>query len=180
MRRRRFLASVGGLAATGSVALGTGAFTSVEAERSVSIAVADDAYAFLRMNPIADEGIDGESTGRSFTNGSEVAFEIPGDEDGENSDAEGVGLDSVYEFHDLVTITNQGTQPVTIQSTYGGSNLADLALVDESGVLRDDPPELDIGESHDVGLYIDTHGSSIGAFDETLTIVAERVGGNQD
>jgi hypothetical protein len=180
MRRRRFLASVGGLAAAGSAALGSGAFTSVEAERSVSIAVADDAYAFLRMNPIIDEGIGGESTGRSFTNGSEIAFEIPGDENGDNPDAEGVGLDSVYEFHDLVSISNQGTQPVTLHSTYDGSNLADLALVDDDGVLRDDPPELDVGESHDAGLYIDTHGSSLGEFDETLTIVAERVGGNQD
>jgi hypothetical protein len=180
MRRRRFLASVGGLAASGSIALGTGAFTSVEAERSVSIAVANDAYAFLRMHPISDEGIDSEDTGRSFTNGNEIEFGLPGHGDGENQNADGVGLDSIYEFHDLATISNQGTQPVTLHSTYGDSDLADLALVNDDGVLRDDPPELDVGEGIDIGLYIDTHGSSLGEFDETLTIVAERVGGNQD
>jgi hypothetical protein len=174
MRRRRFLASVGGLAAAGSVALGSGAFTSVEAERSVSIAVAKDYRAFLRMEQIGDEGIDGENTGRSYVNGSEISFKIPGHGDGENSDAEGIGLDSVYEFHDLVTVSNQGTQPVQLHSTYDGDNLADLALVNDDGVLKDDPPTLDVGDSIDVGLYIDTHDSAIGEFDETLTIIADQ------
>lgn len=180
MRRRRFLASAGGFAAAGSVALGTGAFTSVEAERSVSISVARDYNAFLRLEPISDEGIDDENTGRSFINGSQVSFEIPGDEAGENSDAEGVGLDSVYEFHDLVSVSNQGTQPVKLSSTYGGDALADLALVNDTGVLRDDPPTLAVGGSINVGLSIDTHGADTGEFDETLTVVAERVGENRD
>lgn len=174
MRRRRFLAGAGSLIGAGSVALGTGAFTSVEAERSVSIAVASDSYAFLRMHPIGDEGIDGENTGRSSTNGSEISFEIPGDDPGENPDAEGVGVDSVYEFHDLVTISNQGTQPVQLHSSYDGDNLADLALVDDGGVLKNDPPTLDVGDGIDVGLYIDTHGSTISEFDETLTIIADQ------
>lgn len=176
MKRRRLLASVGGLTTTGSVVLSTGAFTSVEAERSVSIAVARDYRAFLRMDPIGDGGIDGENTGRSFINGSEIVFEIPGDDDGENSIAEGVGLDSVYEFHDLVSVTNQGTQPVELHSSYDGDNLNDLALVNDGGVLKDDPPTLNVGDSIDVGLYIDTHGSKTGEFDETLTIVAEKPG----
>jgi hypothetical protein len=180
MRRRRFLACVGTLAGAGSVVLGTGAFTSVEAERSVSVEVAKDYRAFLQLEAIADEGLDGEYTGRSFTNGRVLAFELPGDEDGENPNAEGVGLDSVYEFHDLATVTNQGTQPVTVESTYSGDGLADLALVTDSGVLRDDPPTLAVGEGIDVGLYVDTHGSALGEFDESLTIVAERVDGNRD
>ena len=180
MKRRNFIATLGVATTSGATLLGTSAFTSVQAERSISIAVEEDYDAFLQMEPIGDEGIDGENTGRSFFNADTLAFEIPGDEDGENPDAEGVGLDSVYEFHDLATITNQGTQTVTLHSTYDGSNFADLALVDDEGVLRDDPPELGVGESHDAGLYIDTHDSSLGEFDETLTIVAERVGGNQD
>lgn len=174
MRRRRFLAGAGSLIGAASVALGTGAFTSVEAERSVSIAVAKDYRAFLRMDPIGDEGIDGENTGRSFVNGSEIAFEIPGDEDGENPDGDGVGLDSIYEFHDLVAVSNQGTQPVQLYSSYDGDNLADLALVNEDGVLKDDPPTLDVGDSIDVGLHVDTHDSTIGEFDETLTIIADQ------
>ena len=180
MRRRRLLASVGGFAVAGSAVLGTGAFTSVEAERSVSIAVADDNRAFLRLEPISRDGINQKLTQRSYSAGESVGFEIPGNGNGENSDAEGVGVDSVYEFHELLKVHNQGTQPIQLNSTYDGDNLADLALVNDDGVLGDDPPTLSVGASINVGLSIDTHGSEIGEFDETLTIVAERVGGNQD
>lgn len=173
MNRRRFLASVGGLTAAGSAALGTGAFTSVEAERSVSVSVADDDRAFLRLEPLVNNGIDGDSTRRSFSDGQTVGFEIPGNGGGENPNAEGVGLDSVYEFHDLLKVSNQGTQPVQLRSTYNRGNFADLALVNDNGVLKDDPPELSVGGNIDVGLLIDTHGSEIGGFDETLTIVVE-------
>jgi hypothetical protein len=71
-------------------------------------------------------------------------------------------------------VSNQGTQPVELHSSYDGDSLADLALVNDNGVLRDNPPILDVGDSIDVGLYVDTHGSSIGEFDETLTIIADQ------
>ena len=174
MKRRRFLAGVGGLTAAGGAALGTGAFTSVEAERSVSIDVADDDRAFLRLEPLVKDGIKDNPTGRSKDFGQTVSFTIPGTGDGESQSAEGVGLDSVYEFHDLLQVSNQGTQPVALYSSYDGDSLADLALVNDNGVLRNDPPILDVGDSIDVGLYIDTHGSSIGEFDETLTIIADQ------
>lgn len=176
MRRRRFLASVGGFTAAGSVALGTGAFTSVEAERSVTVATAEDEDAFLRMEPLDDEGLNGEPTGRASDVGNEVAFNIPGTQWGENDNAEGVGLDSVYEFHDLLRVSNQGTQPVEVYSEYGGSSLSELALVNDDGLLREDPPVLGPGDGIDVGLYIDTHGSNVGEFEQTLTIVADQPG----
>jgi hypothetical protein len=69
---------------------------------------------------------------------------------------------------------------VTIRSAYDGE-LADIALVDDSGaVLRSDPPILDVGDDIKVGLQIDTHGSETGQYDETLTIIGERAGGNRD
>ncbi|MXR50746.1 hypothetical protein GRX03_03885 [Halovenus sp. WSH3] len=180
MNRRQLIIGAGA-ATVGAVSiLGSGAFTSVSAERKISISVADDDRAFLRMEPLVKEGIDGEATGRSSTNGRQVEFEIPGDDNGENSAAGGVGLDSVYEFHDLLEVHNQGTQPVTLSSTYDGDAFADLALVTDSGVLREDPPALGVGDSIAVGLQIDTHGSDPGEFEEELTIVAERVGGNRD
>lgn len=176
MRRRSFLAGAGSLVGAGSFVLGTGAFTSVSAERAVSVSVARDYRAFLRLEPLVDEGQDGEPTRRSFTSGQTVAFELPGNGDGENSNAQGLGTDSVYEFHDLMRVTNQGTQPVAVYSTYGEADLADLALVRDSGVLRDDPPVLDVGEGVDVGLLVDTHGTPVREedYDETLTIVADQ------
>lgn len=174
MKRRKFLAGASGLAAAGGAALGTGAFTSVEAKRSVSVATADDDRAFLRLEPLVKKGINGDSIRRSSSDGEVVVFDIPGVGNGENPDAQGVGIDSIYEFHDLLKIDNHGTQPVQLYSTYGGTELTDLALVSDDGILRNDPPILDVGDSVDVGFLIDTHGSSVGEFDETLTIVADQ------
>ncbi len=50
MDRRKFVLSVGALAGGGSLALGTGAFSSVEAERDVGVTVADDASAYLAFS----------------------------------------------------------------------------------------------------------------------------------
>ena len=180
MKRRRLIAAFGTAVAGGSAVLGSGAFTSVSAERSVSVAVADDDRAFLRLEPIVDEGVDGdsdgdpESTGRSFSNGRVVQFDIPGDEDGENPNAKGVAPDSVYEYHDLLQVVNQGTKSVTVASEYNGASFANLALVTDDGVLRQDPPTLDVGDGIRVGLLIDTHGTALGTYDETLTIVADQ------
>jgi hypothetical protein len=174
MKRRKLLFGASGLAASGATVLGTGAFTSVEAERSVSVTTADDDRAFLRLEPLVNNGLNGDSTRRSTSDGEVVVFDIPGIGDGENSDAQGVGIDSIYEFHDLLTVINQGTQPVQLYSTYAGTELTNLALVSDDGILRNDPPILDVGDSVDVGFLIDTHGSSVGKFDETLTIVANQ------
>ncbi|MFC7131942.1 MULTISPECIES: hypothetical protein [Salinibaculum] len=180
MKRRNVLATLGTLSAGGAFTVGSGAFTSVSAKRAVTVEVVDDDRAYLRLEPLEYKGLDSDSdgsrelTGRSFTNGGQVQFELPGYEDGENLNTEGLGLDSTYEFHDLLKIVNQGTQPVEIYSSYDGTAVHDLALVRDNGVLRNDPPTLDVGEHLGVGLYIDTHGSSIGEYDETLTIVADQ------
>lgn len=168
---------LGSLTASAGTILGAGAFTSVQANRSITIDVADDDRAFLRLEPLVDEGFNGDSTGRSGSYGQTVSFSIPGEGNGENENAEGVGVDSVYEFHDLLQIVNHGTNPVQLHSSYDGEALAEVALVKDSGILRADPPMLDVGESIDVGLYLDTHGSKAGEFNEKLTIVTDQPDG---
>ena len=56
MNRRRLIAALGA-AASGSTVLGTGAFTSVSAGRSVSVNVADDANALLALRDKTDSEI---------------------------------------------------------------------------------------------------------------------------
>lgn len=171
--RRRALALLGSAAVGSATAVSTGAFTSTSADRTVSVQTADDDRAFLRLNPIADPGIDDDATGRSNDPGSEVQFRIPGTGFGE-TDAKGVGPDSVYEFHDLLEIENQGTQRVEVYSEYSGEDFTELALVNDRGVLREGPPSIGTGVSLNVGLYINTHGSDLGTDRETLTIVADQ------
>jgi hypothetical protein len=171
--RRRAIALFGSVAAGGATAVSTGAFTSTSADRAVNIQTARDSSAFLKLTPIPDTGIGGKVTGRSGSFGSEAQFFIPGKLNGE-TDAKGVGPDSVYEFHDLLKIENQGTQRVEVYSEYSGENFADLALVNDGGVLREDPPRIRTGKALNVGLYINTHGSDLGTDRETLTIVADQ------
>lgn len=175
MKRRKFLVGLAGIGSSASLILGSGAFSSVDARRTVSVATADDEDAFLALDPISDPGIGGDETGRAYTlaDGT-IAFSIPGVHLGESETAEGVGIDSIYKFPGLLQVTNKGTNSARLYSSYEGDKLADLALVNDNGVLKDDPPTLDVGDSIDVGLYIDTHDSAIGEFDETLTIIADQ------
>lgn len=52
MKRRKFLIGAGSLAAAGGAVLGSGAFTSVQADRNVAVEVAGDNSALLRMTPV--------------------------------------------------------------------------------------------------------------------------------
>ena len=166
MKRRDMFIMIGGLVSGGTI-LGTGAFSSVEANRTVSVKTADDLNAFLELNALEKTDRNGDVTGQSSSFGSIVQFNIPGLTN--ESDAEGVGLDSTYEFHDLLKIVNQGTQSVQVTSNYTGDAFTELALVNDDGIVNE---ELSVGESVTVGVLINTGNSSTGDFDETLTIVA--------
>ncbi len=52
MQRRNFILGLGTATAGGSALLGSGAFTSVSADRDISVNVAGDNSAFLRMTPV--------------------------------------------------------------------------------------------------------------------------------
>jgi hypothetical protein len=186
MKRRRFISALGGLAGVGSVIVGSGAFNFANVERSVSIDVADDAYAFLRLN----ERGSGE---RSEIDGGKLKFNIPGDDEaayptGNPTDPDGLGTDSVYRFgadasHDesgLFGVRNQGTQPVEVystQETTEGVPSVTMYDVETGDLLTESSPssELGVGAGPLVcGLEIDTHGVPIRdeAYDVDLTINA--------
>jgi hypothetical protein len=105
MQRRKLLAAMGSLAAGGAAAMGTGAFTSVSANRDVSVAVADDADALLSIDTISgaanSEYVD--------TSGNAASITI-------ESDAGGTGLndDALTKIKNLLRIKNQGTQNVYV------------------------------------------------------------------
>ncbi|UWG46456.1 DUF1102 family protein [Halanaeroarchaeum sp. HSR-CO] len=54
MQRRKFLATVGSLAAGSAAAIGTGAFESASATRNVTVEVEEDASAWIALNPLSD------------------------------------------------------------------------------------------------------------------------------
>jgi len=68
MKRRQLLTGLGGLAAGGSLLVGSGAFTSVSANRQVSVEVAGDNTALLRMTPVVHK-IEGSDPALVHQNG---------------------------------------------------------------------------------------------------------------
>ena len=136
MKRRNFVLGLGTIA-TGSVAaVGSGAFTSVEAERDITVEVAEDSDAFLALE-------DGDSDLVTYDDGVLVI-----NLDGEGALGEGIGDDSRYQlgnfdssetnFHENIygnwvaddgdpteefafAITNQGTTSyhITIEGDFG-------------------------------------------------------------
>jgi len=185
MKRRRFVVGVGGLASATSLALGTGAFTSVDADRRLTVETADDNDALLALSQLGDGK-------RSIEDGSpeRVEFSLPGHGERLDEPDLGLGTDSVYEFdrdadesddpdptEGLIRIENRGTQRVSVYSDHETDSELEVELYDvadpDKTALRDDPAVLDEGGSVDTGVRVRTFDADVGTFDETLTIVAE-------
>jgi len=188
MQRRKFIAAMGSLTAAGAAGLGTGAFTSVEADRDVEIATTGDASAFLQIEaedgPNADEYVvteDDDTIALDFTNTNETP----------NSGGDGLNEDAYTIIDNLLKFTNQGTQEIMVGvvddpgspgSFYAENSQGDSS--DNSSFDVDDWPEdnttIGVGESiTNVGYHInnpeDFEDSSF-----TVTFKAERSGNNQD
>jgi hypothetical protein len=111
MNRRKYLSALGVAATGASAAVGTGAFTSVSADRSVSVQVASDSNAFLSLVP-GDTGLVTESGGTLQVN---LA--------GTGTAAEGVNFNAVTQIGSrenpeedyAFKIVNQGTQSMMLK-----------------------------------------------------------------
>lgn len=187
MKRRRFITALGGLAGAGSLAVGSGAFNFANVERTVSIAVADDRNAFLKLTQ-RGSGERSEVDGHPDT----LEFNIPGDEDdeypsGNPTDPGGLGTDSVYRFDQdaggdeegLFGISNQGTKPVEVYSTQpttSGVPSVRIFDVTTGNLLTESSPSsaLGVGDQLLCGLEIDTHGVDVqhSEYDVSLIINA--------
>lgn len=86
MKRRKYLATLGTLAAGSAGAIGTGAFTSVSASRSVSVQTAADSNAFLALEA-GDSGL--------VTGTDDGTLEINLDGTAEGADGTGVNMNAV-------------------------------------------------------------------------------------
>jgi hypothetical protein len=93
---------LGGLVAGGGALVGSGAFTSVQASRTVSVETADDSGAFLSLEPTTDPN------GQEFADGSGDTIEIT------IGDTSGVNLNAVTHIDNVFQVTNNGTQPVVL------------------------------------------------------------------
>jgi len=159
MNRRQFVLGLGATAAGGGAALGTGAFTSVDADRTASVAVAEEDESYLRIVPSPNTAKGACATQTSQSDGEQLELDfnntIPG------QDSVGVGQSSVYEFDDVFRIENQGTQTVYINiadlSTHSGNTLIQFYVPDGSGGRHHIAPglndlEIGTGNTENIGV----------------------------
>ncbi len=179
MNRRRLLAGLGAVATSG-VALGTGAFTSAEADRSVGVTVADDDQAYLALSPT-------QAANATFVNqdsgaNNELSIDI-NDATGTADNGDGVGPNSVYEFDEVFRIENQGTQEIEVSiselvdddfdPTASGLTVQFYPGTDADSPLHDEPITLGTGTAQVIGLRIETGEPTVENFNADATVRAE-------
>ena len=163
MQRRKFLVGMGSLAAGSAAAMGTSAFSFVQANRDVTVSVAGDSSALLKLEP--NSGPNGEY---AETENGEVALDFTDTSEG------GSGLNdrTFVNFEDVLTVTNQGTQPVNLSVDVPGGQsavpTADFAVsgnpedVKRHATLGTDPSgtaTLAAGDSNIIGFFFNLDAS---------------------
>jgi len=107
MQRRKFIAGVGSLAAAGAAGIGTGAFTSINAERSVTVSTESDADgANLGLEP--NDDYDGNVN--EFAQVTDGTLELTLEDNNKNA---------VTMYKDLITVTNNGNQDCEVYVNNG-------------------------------------------------------------
>lgn len=129
------MAAIGALGAGGAIVTGTGAFTSVEANRSVSVTVEGDANAYLSLEDTGNANSEYLNTNSA----EELEIDLTGENGSTTGGGTGVNADAITVIEDLFEVRNQGTQeveltvtPLTFVDTDGANTLAVLAVPDGS------------------------------------------------
>jgi len=171
MKRRKFLTGTGAIAAGGAAALGSGAFSRVQAQRDVSIQVAEDPDGYLGLQPT--ESANGSSY-VSVDDSGRLTIHI-----GENSEGgEGVNADAQMWFDEMFRICNQGTQGACVSWDFAEEfemredaelrfyfaseedDDSDSSLSTEGRAVLE-PGEtipIEVGECTTLGMGVDTYG----------------------
>lgn len=194
MHRRRVLYGVGAFVSASGAMIGSGAFSTVEADRAVTVNTVPDKDAYLRLTDRISGGSDEFSTvavdGTIRFEFGEDIIGIPGD---------GLGTDSIHEFSDVFAAQNLGSEPVHLFGEYSETDLADIGLLQTSSVsassggvdlsspgkdhpLTSENPSdtLYPGDVIVLGLLVDTNDVDLGTYETTLTIKAHSSGAEKE
>ncbi|CQH61772.1 uncharacterized protein HHUB_3542 [Halobacterium hubeiense] len=133
MQRRKFIAGLGSLAAAGAAGIGTGAFTTVQANRSVNVNVASDSNALLAFQTSNADNSEYVSTSNS-------AVSIDVDDtfsNGTGSSGSGVNANATTQINDLFKVVNQGTQAAVVYVDPDSISDSNYTNGDWSGIAID-------------------------------------------
>ena len=204
MQRRKFIAGVGSLAAGAAAVTGTGAFTSVSADRTLSIQTDGDAGAFLSIEratrddsvtPNAAEYVEGDQ------NNGTLSLDFTSADDTTESSAGGINENATTVFDNLLDVTNNGPQEVNfwIETDLVASNGGSLGIYVENtqdgdgdnvgfdyrgdGSYPESSDQVTLGpgkSATNIGVYVPKGAAVDSISGGTLTFKAVRTGGNND
>lgn len=148
MKRRQVILGLGASATGGSALLGSGAFSSVSAERDISVEVAGDDSAYLRLGPCTDEDGNEKPNGAYAFQGEDGLFSISLSDNNGNSppDGSGVNPEALSKFHNVFEICNQGTQEVCVNFGIDG----DVPTIPDDAHV---PERFDFGTGDDAVVF---------------------------
>lgn len=188
MKRRKLLLGLGTVAAGGTAIASSGAFSKVEAEKQLSIAIAEDRDAFLALE--ATDSTNSEAFVETTGNGN-IVIDIS-----DNEQAGGVNRGSVTVLDSLLRVCNQGTEETTFYihspddeafapgvsaTTRDGTDRLQLYVgngdAGRSSVMGDENAvAIPLGECRDLGVRVVTTGIDADVdqlIDEELTFVGD-------
>lgn len=136
MQRKKFVIALVALSMATAAAVGTGAFDSVQADRTVQVSTAGDADAYLGITGdgeyVTDDSSDGQLT---------IDLGAPTNSNG----GQGFNENAVTNVSDVVTITNQGTENVTVSINESGVQSAvDFQLGQQNTLTPGDSVNLSV------------------------------------
>ena len=156
MKRRTLMIGLGATAAGGSALVGSGAFTSVQADRDVEIDVADDSDAFLQLQPAEDGDGDELPNGQyADSSGGTLELNFTGDNDRIDGGGEGFNARANTGVSRVFEVRNQGTQEVEVAlrtSEQDDTNTNGVVLVPGDIEAPGDQNLLLTITAHDAGL----------------------------
>ena len=187
MNRRKFVIGLGAASASGSALIGSGAFTSVSAERDIAISTAGDDNAFLRLGACTNDDGEALPNGGYVDQGEDGLFSISLSDENSSDPPAGSGVNqyAVSRFDNVFEICNQGTQSVCVDFAVdvpvipNGADVPDRHDFEDGDLAvvfyREDDPEdpinvddldadrsgafpLDVGECQCVGIEVRAFG----------------------
>lgn len=172
VRTRTLVVALFAVAGAIVLAVGTGAFSTVAADRTVDVETAGDDSALLQLTVHAGpNGLYAQQT----ANG-EIEILL----DGGLGPSEGVNLNASTTIADVFNITNQGSQSVGVWIEKSGPHSELVSFETAGGQLLDNSSAsartLAVGTTIEVTIVIDTTGQSLTAGDvilESITIHAD-------
>ncbi|MFB6212152.1 MAG: DUF1102 domain-containing protein [Halobacteriales archaeon] len=182
-QKSKLLAVLAVFAAIG-VITGTGAFTTVSADRTATVNVAGDQNALLQVEPYnGPNGIGegntvgadlGSSDGYADIQDGTLLIDLNGFSDG-TPKSSGVNLEAVTTVDGVFNVTNQGTQDVTVYINTTGDN-PDTVTFFAGAVADNDPIDTElravsvpVGETITVSMQIDTVGKGLSKSDALVS-----------